>query len=68
MKRFIAVLRAAGCLLMSGCGSWMDGSYVSITPHMSQKDDDGQDVEWISNGEWDKITEAAASLVLNSRI
>lgn len=24
--------------------------------------------EWISNGEWDKITEAAASLVLNSRI
>lgn len=24
--------------------------------------------EWISNGEWDKITEAAASLVLNSKI
>ena len=24
--------------------------------------------EWISNGQWDKITEAAASLVLNSRI
>lgn len=24
--------------------------------------------EWISNGEWDKITETAASLVLNSRI
>lgn len=24
--------------------------------------------EWISNGEWDKITDAAASLVLNSRI
>lgn len=24
--------------------------------------------EWISNGEWDKITAAAASLVLNSRI
>lgn len=51
MKRFIAVLLAAVCLLISGCGSWMDGSYVSITPHMSQKDDDGQDVEWISNGE-----------------
>lgn len=51
MKRFIAVLLAAVCLLISGCGSWMDGSYVSIKPHMSQKDDDGQDVEWISNGE-----------------
>lgn len=24
--------------------------------------------EWISNGEWDKITETAASLVLNSKI
>lgn len=24
--------------------------------------------EWISNGQWDKITETAASLVLNSRI
>lgn len=28
----VAALAAAGVLLLSGCG-WMDGSYVSVTPH-----------------------------------
>ena len=31
MKKLAAVL--ALCLLLSGCGSWMDGSYASVTPH-----------------------------------
>ena len=30
--RRILALAAAGALLLSGC-SWMDGSYVSVTPH-----------------------------------
>lgn len=35
MKRFIAIL-AAVCLLLSGCGSWMDGSHVTVTDHQQQ--------------------------------
>ena len=50
MKR-IALVLVAVCLLLSGCGSWMEGSYVSVTPFMSQEDSDGQDIEWISNQE-----------------
>ena len=34
MKKSLALL-AAVCLLLSGC-SWMDGSYLSITPHRTQ--------------------------------
>ena len=32
MGRRMLALAAAGALLLSGCG-WMDGSYVSVTPH-----------------------------------
>lgn len=32
MGRRLAALAAAAALLLSGCG-WMDGSYVSVTPH-----------------------------------
>lgn len=34
MKRFVLCLLAV-CLLLSGC-TWMDGSYVSVTPHRQQ--------------------------------
>ena len=50
MKR-IALVLVAVCLLLSGCGSWMEGNYVSITPYMSPDDSDGQDIQWISNKE-----------------
>ena len=50
MKR-IALVLAAVCLLLSGCVSWMEGNYVSITPYMSPDDSDGQDIHWISNKE-----------------
>ena len=35
MKRVLAVCLAA-CLLMAGCAGWMDGSYLSVTPHQQQ--------------------------------
>lgn len=50
MKR-IAVLFIAICLLLSGCGSWMAGNYVSITPYLSSDDSAGQDIQWISDQE-----------------
>ena len=50
MKR-IALVWVIICLLLSGCGFWMEGSYVSVTPYMSSNDNSGQDIEWISNQE-----------------
>lgn len=35
MKKRIALMLAALCLMLSGC-SWLDGSYVSVTPHQEQ--------------------------------
>lgn len=35
MKRYILCLWLIGCLFLSGCG-WLDGSYVSVTPHQQQ--------------------------------
>lgn len=61
MKRLAAVLLALICLALSGCGSWMDGHYVSETPHMERSDDDGQDLEWISNKE--QLYDAICSMV-----
>lgn len=48
MKRFAAMLLAV-CMLLSGCSTWMQGSYVSVTPYMSPDDNKGQDVQWISD-------------------
>lgn len=35
MKRYSLCLWLAVCLCLSGCG-WLDGSYVSVTPHQQQ--------------------------------
>lgn len=35
MFRFRLIPAAALCLVLTGCG-WLDGSYVSVTPHQSQ--------------------------------
>lgn len=59
MKWFAAILLVA-CLL-SGCANWMDGSYVSETPHMANQNDNGQDMEWISNV--DQLYEAVQTMV-----
>lgn len=36
MKRGMLCLLVAACLLFSGCSSWMDGEYYSVTPHQEQ--------------------------------
>ena len=60
MKR-IAALFAAVCLLLSGCGTWMEGSYVSVTPYLSSSDSDGEDIQWISDK--DQLYEAVRYMV-----
>lgn len=35
-RTFFAILLVC-CLLLSGCDSWLDGSYASLTPHTSQQ-------------------------------
>ena len=45
-KRFALILSAALCL--SGC-SWMDGSYVSVTPHVVTPDSGSDDTIQISS-------------------
>ena len=60
MKRLTALFLAV-CLLLSGCSSWMDGSYVSITPHMEQQSEQGQNLNWISD--IDELHEAIRAMV-----
>lgn len=60
MKR-IAALLIASCLLLTGCGSWMEGSYVSVTPYLSSNNTDGQDIQWVGNKE--QLSEAIRYMV-----
>ena len=60
MKRLTALFLAV-CLLLSGCSSWMDGSYVSITPHMEQQSEHSQNLNWISD--IDELYEAIRTMV-----
>lgn len=36
MKKGSLGMVLAVCLLLSGCGNWMDGSHVAVTPHQEQ--------------------------------
>ncbi len=61
MGRRLAALAAAAALLLSGCG-WMDGSYVSVTPHqvgLSQ----GGDGNARSIGSYMELRSALISLI-----
>ena len=48
------------CLLLCGC-SWMDGSYVSITPHVVTRDSDSSDTAKIST--YSQLRNALTDLV-----
>lgn len=49
MKRICGVLAAVFlCVLLDGCGFWMDGEYVSVKPHMEQTIQDGDEVIEVS--------------------
>ena len=60
MKRIMALL-VLSCLLLTGCNSWLDGSYSSVEPH---KEPDGQtDSTAILVSDYDELTAALISLV-----
>lgn len=37
MKHKVFAVLLACCLLLSGCNSWLDGDYASVTPHTAQQ-------------------------------
>jgi len=48
MKRWILILIAA-TMLLSGCSRWLDGSYISVTPHQEQADTSGSGIVSVSS-------------------
>lgn len=48
MKRFSAMLVII-CILLSGCSTWLDGSYHSIKPHEEKQNDSGSDIVAVSS-------------------
>ncbi len=46
---FPAILVILICSLLCGCGFWMDGNYVSETPHQSQSKQEGEKIIEISS-------------------
>lgn len=49
MKRKIVAITVLLAFLLSGCGSWMDGSYVSVKPHLEQNRQEAQQAVSASN-------------------
>lgn len=47
MKRIMALLLC--CLLLTGCGSWMDGEYSSVTPHKPREQTADQAILSVKN-------------------
>lgn len=47
MKKLALILVL--CLLLSGCGSWMDGSYSSVTPHKVKDQPQEQSIPSVKN-------------------
>lgn len=46
MRKYLSAILCL-CLILSGC-SWMDGSYISITPHMVTRDPESSDTPQLS--------------------
>lgn len=64
MRRLAVILAAALCLVLCGCGSWMDGKYVSVTPHQDQEASaSGQTLVEVSS--YLELREALAGMVEN---
>lgn len=63
MKRLVVWL-AVLCLLLSGCSSWMNGYYASVTPHkekVEQRDDEITDVSNLQ-----EVREALVNMIENA--
>jgi len=61
MKRKIVAITVLLAFLLSGCGSWMDGSYVSVKPHLEQNRQEAQ--QSISAGSYLELRNALSDLV-----
>lgn len=61
MKRFAAGMLAVLCLFLSGCSTWMDGSYVSITPHMKQNTSAEPGISSVAD--YDELVSALSGMV-----
>lgn len=49
------------CLLLSGCGSWMDGSYSSVKPHMDRQNQSGGGAIAVAN--YNELCQAMEEMV-----
>ena len=61
MKIRITAMLLALCLLLSGCGSWMDGSYSSVKPHTQRQNQTGGEAIAASN--YNELRQALSNLV-----
>lgn len=59
MKRIVAVLLL--CVLLSGCGSWMEGEYHSVTPHRVKEQPATSEITSVST--YKELYEAVAGIV-----
>lgn len=48
MKKWIVWVLAC-CLLLSGCSTWLEGSYHSVTPHQEKENDSGDEILAVSS-------------------
>ena len=62
MKRLAAMILAL-CLLLSGCGNWQDGSYVSVKPHEEQFSQN--DSQLVSASSYSSLRRALLNMVHN---
>ena len=49
MKPKVFAILLALCLMLSGCNSWLDGSYASVTPHAAQQTQISQGLATVSS-------------------
>ena len=64
MKRLL-ILIIATALLLTGCSGWLDGNYVSVTPHQEQTDNSGSDI--VSVTSYNALRRALENLVRRNK-
>ena len=62
MRRFGAKLLLV-CMLLSGCSTWLDGSYYYIQPHEEKQEDPDSDIVAVSN--YRTLCQALSAMVHN---
>ena len=65
MKRLAAIILAL-CLLLSGCGNWLDGSYVSVEPHEEKVSQNN--TQLVSASSYSGLKRALLNMVYNGTL